>query len=201
MQVSALKAWCRSAATGPYQAGRSKHWVKLKNRKHPAIERVMESFVRFSWPWASNHAKRFTAVRSGRRRAAAARKEADILACEAWNQRMRGYRGPAVADAWRRHQRRIPAARFRRRPLTPALISAASGRYSRRSPGWHCRTSQIFSTSEAHALDLSGFQQRDILFRGADALGQSLRSHLMSWPALHRVEPRGYLRVSRSARP
>jgi bifunctional non-homologous end joining protein LigD len=28
----------------PYQAGRSKHWVKVKNRKHPAMERVMEAF-------------------------------------------------------------------------------------------------------------------------------------------------------------
>jgi hypothetical protein len=27
----------------PYQAGRSKHWVKVKNRKHPAMERVMEA--------------------------------------------------------------------------------------------------------------------------------------------------------------
>ncbi len=23
----------------PYQAGRSKHWLKVKNRKHPAMER------------------------------------------------------------------------------------------------------------------------------------------------------------------
>ncbi len=28
----------------PYQAGRSKHWVKVKNRKHPAMSQVMESF-------------------------------------------------------------------------------------------------------------------------------------------------------------
>jgi ATP-dependent DNA ligase len=28
----------------PYQGGRSKHWIKLKNRKHPAISRVMEAF-------------------------------------------------------------------------------------------------------------------------------------------------------------
>jgi ATP-dependent DNA ligase len=28
----------------PYQAGRSKHWVKVKNRRHPAMSRVMESF-------------------------------------------------------------------------------------------------------------------------------------------------------------
>jgi bifunctional non-homologous end joining protein LigD len=28
----------------PYQAGRSKHWVKVKNHRHPAMERVMESF-------------------------------------------------------------------------------------------------------------------------------------------------------------
>jgi bifunctional non-homologous end joining protein LigD len=29
----------------PYQAGRSRHWVKVKNRKHPAMEQVMESFA------------------------------------------------------------------------------------------------------------------------------------------------------------
>jgi bifunctional non-homologous end joining protein LigD len=28
----------------PYQSGRSKHWVKVKNRRHPAMERVMESY-------------------------------------------------------------------------------------------------------------------------------------------------------------
>ena len=27
----------------PYRAGRSPHWVKVKNRKHPAMNRVMES--------------------------------------------------------------------------------------------------------------------------------------------------------------
>jgi bifunctional non-homologous end joining protein LigD len=27
----------------PYQAGRSKHWVKVKNRQHPTISRVMEA--------------------------------------------------------------------------------------------------------------------------------------------------------------
>ena len=30
----------------PYQGGRSKHWVKIKNRKHPATSRLMEAFVR-----------------------------------------------------------------------------------------------------------------------------------------------------------
>jgi len=29
---------------GPYQAGRSKHWIKVKNKKHPAMSRVLESF-------------------------------------------------------------------------------------------------------------------------------------------------------------
>ena len=29
----------------PYQAGGSKHWVKVKNRKHPAMSRVMEAFA------------------------------------------------------------------------------------------------------------------------------------------------------------
>jgi ATP-dependent DNA ligase len=28
----------------PYQAGRSKHWIKIKNRMHPAFDRVKESF-------------------------------------------------------------------------------------------------------------------------------------------------------------
>jgi bifunctional non-homologous end joining protein LigD len=28
----------------PYQAGRSKDWLKTKNRSHPAMERVMQSF-------------------------------------------------------------------------------------------------------------------------------------------------------------
>jgi ATP-dependent DNA ligase len=27
----------------PYQSGRSKHWIKVKNRKHPAMERVMDA--------------------------------------------------------------------------------------------------------------------------------------------------------------
>jgi ATP-dependent DNA ligase len=26
----------------PYQAGRSKHWVKVKNRNHPATQRVLD---------------------------------------------------------------------------------------------------------------------------------------------------------------
>jgi ATP-dependent DNA ligase len=28
----------------PYQSGRSKHWVKVKNRQHPAMTRVMDSY-------------------------------------------------------------------------------------------------------------------------------------------------------------
>jgi bifunctional non-homologous end joining protein LigD len=28
----------------PYRGGRSKHWVKVKNRKHPAMERVKDAF-------------------------------------------------------------------------------------------------------------------------------------------------------------
>jgi ATP-dependent DNA ligase len=28
----------------PYQAGKSKHWIKVKNRKHHAFDRVKESF-------------------------------------------------------------------------------------------------------------------------------------------------------------
>jgi hypothetical protein len=28
------------------QGGKSKHWIKVKNRKHPAMQRVMDSFKR-----------------------------------------------------------------------------------------------------------------------------------------------------------
>ena len=28
----------------PHQTGRSKHWIKVKNRKHHAFDRVKESF-------------------------------------------------------------------------------------------------------------------------------------------------------------
>jgi bifunctional non-homologous end joining protein LigD len=34
-----------NAENRPYQAGRSKHWIKVKNRSHPAMNRVMESFA------------------------------------------------------------------------------------------------------------------------------------------------------------
>jgi bifunctional non-homologous end joining protein LigD len=47
-----FRAACRLGLEGlvskrqdrPYQAGRSKHWVKAKNRSHPAMSRVMEAF-------------------------------------------------------------------------------------------------------------------------------------------------------------
>jgi hypothetical protein len=47
-----FRAACRMGLEGlvskrrdkPYQAGRSKHWIKIKNRKHPAMSRVMEAF-------------------------------------------------------------------------------------------------------------------------------------------------------------
>ena len=29
----------------PYQGGRSKHWVKVKNRKHTAMSRVMDAWA------------------------------------------------------------------------------------------------------------------------------------------------------------
>ena len=36
-----------------------------------------------------------TSIRMSEQRAKEARKKADLLACEAWNQRMLGYQGPA----------------------------------------------------------------------------------------------------------
>ena len=46
-----FRAACRMGLEGlvskhrdrPYQAGRSKHWVKVKNRRHPAMYRVMDA--------------------------------------------------------------------------------------------------------------------------------------------------------------
>jgi hypothetical protein len=28
----------------PYRGGRQKHWINVKNRSHPAMERVLDSF-------------------------------------------------------------------------------------------------------------------------------------------------------------
>jgi bifunctional non-homologous end joining protein LigD len=47
-----FRAACRMGFEGliskrrdrPYQAGRTKHWVKVKNRDHPAMVRVMDQF-------------------------------------------------------------------------------------------------------------------------------------------------------------
>jgi ATP-dependent DNA ligase len=30
----------------PHRAGRSPHWIKIKNRKHPAMSRIMEREIR-----------------------------------------------------------------------------------------------------------------------------------------------------------
>jgi bifunctional non-homologous end joining protein LigD len=48
--VFGLRAVCRMGLEGlvskrrdrPYQAGRSKHWIKIKNRQHLAMDRVKE---------------------------------------------------------------------------------------------------------------------------------------------------------------
>jgi bifunctional non-homologous end joining protein LigD len=39
-----LEGLVSKRADRPYRAGRSKDWVKVKNRNHPAMERVMDSF-------------------------------------------------------------------------------------------------------------------------------------------------------------
>jgi len=47
-----FEAACRMGLEGlvskrrdrPYEAGRSKHWIKVKNRKRPPMERVMDAF-------------------------------------------------------------------------------------------------------------------------------------------------------------
>jgi ATP-dependent DNA ligase len=48
-----FRAACRMGLEGlvskhrdrPYQAGRSKHWIKVKNRTHPAMYRVMNALA------------------------------------------------------------------------------------------------------------------------------------------------------------
>ena len=40
-----LEGLVSKRADRPYCAGRSKDWVKMKNRAHPAMERVQESFA------------------------------------------------------------------------------------------------------------------------------------------------------------
>jgi bifunctional non-homologous end joining protein LigD len=39
-----LEGLVSKRADRPYRSGRSKHWVKVKNRSHPAIERVKDAF-------------------------------------------------------------------------------------------------------------------------------------------------------------
>jgi hypothetical protein len=47
-----FRAACRMGLEGlvskhrdrPYRGGRQKHWIKVKNRSHPAMDRVLESF-------------------------------------------------------------------------------------------------------------------------------------------------------------
>jgi hypothetical protein len=39
-----LEGLVSKRADRPYRAGRSKDWVKVKNRKHPAMSRAMDAF-------------------------------------------------------------------------------------------------------------------------------------------------------------
>jgi ATP-dependent DNA ligase len=39
-----LEGLVSKRADRPYRVGRSKDWIKVKNRKHPAMERVKDSF-------------------------------------------------------------------------------------------------------------------------------------------------------------
>ena len=38
-----LEGMASNRADRPYRGGRSPHWAKVKNQKHPAMERVMDS--------------------------------------------------------------------------------------------------------------------------------------------------------------
>jgi len=39
-----LEGMVSKRADRPYRAGRSKDWVKVKNRKHPAYRRIQDQF-------------------------------------------------------------------------------------------------------------------------------------------------------------
>jgi bifunctional non-homologous end joining protein LigD len=54
-----------------YHGGRSKHCIKVKNRKHPAMDRVMDSFPK------SRESIYGSSIRASAERAAEARKQAD----------------------------------------------------------------------------------------------------------------------------
>jgi bifunctional non-homologous end joining protein LigD len=41
-----LEGLVSKRADRPYRAGRSKDWIKVKNRKHPAMHRVQDAFSR-----------------------------------------------------------------------------------------------------------------------------------------------------------
>jgi hypothetical protein len=53
MRVGSLKGLVSKRRDRPYQAGRSKRWIKIKNRKHPAMERVMDAWRDARWGQAS----------------------------------------------------------------------------------------------------------------------------------------------------
>jgi ATP-dependent DNA ligase len=42
--LSGLEGLVSKHRDRPYPSGRSKHWIKVKNRKHLAFERVKENF-------------------------------------------------------------------------------------------------------------------------------------------------------------
>jgi ATP-dependent DNA ligase len=46
-----LEGMVSKRADRPYRAGRSKVWIKVKNRNHPAMDRVMDSFRRRAACW------------------------------------------------------------------------------------------------------------------------------------------------------
>jgi bifunctional non-homologous end joining protein LigD len=61
-----FQAACRMGLEGlvskrrdrPYQPGRSKHWVKIKNRKHPAMRTVDRVLAHFRTNWPTHHPRR-----------------------------------------------------------------------------------------------------------------------------------------------
>jgi hypothetical protein len=81
-----------------------------------------------------------SSIRASAERAAEARKQADQLACEAWNQRMLGYKGraqpsPSLGDALNAGYHRRPAGRARSRKVGHMTLKSVAKSITNRCIG------------------------------------------------------------------
>jgi hypothetical protein len=111
--------------------------------------------------WAMGTKSRETiygsSIRASAERAKEARKQADRLACEAWNQRMLGYKGPAqpspaLGDALNAGYRISKSDVSAAIPTRPSPWISCDGRRARRSTSWS-GTCGALRTTRISAID------------------------------------------------